>query len=264
MAVDYVIDYQCIPKQKLGVAGILERLKGRARAEAVIAAYREQGDTRPASQIGFEFTQSTPAGEQETKVLIAQDILDAAEELTPLEDHCYGCPANNTGQAFGCMAQVEYPLSKQGEDWLLKQLPPNREPLAWLLLRQAMTHVGKQEETLQALRATGRLFEAETASERLFGEFKVTSDNLFEMLFLSGHLRPSYAAMLLVFLNAIPRDLEADEIMHLSDSPEDALERYPFLLKTEPDDDRTVVQLKRFLRSLWLAWGLNVRMLLDV
>lgn len=265
MAIDYSIDYQCIPKQRLGVGGILERIKGRARAEAVIATYREQGDDRPATQIGFEFTQMTPEGQSETRVIIAQDMLDAAEALTPLEEYCFGCPANNTGQPFGCMAQIEYPLSAQGENWLLNQLPDNREPLAWLLLRQGVRHLGKQDETLQAMRAKGHpYFELETAPEKLFGEFVVTSNNLFEMMFLSGHLRPSYAAMLLIFLGAIRRDLEADTFMQLSEVPDDALLVYPFLLKDSSEDDRTVVQLKRFLRALWLAWGLNVRLLLDV
>lgn len=264
MAVDYIIDYQCIPKQKLGAGGILERIKGRARAEAVIATYREQGDTRPASEIGFEFTQSTPEGDQETKLLIAQDILDAAEDLTPLEDFCYGCAANNTGQPFGCMAQIEYPLSEQGENWLLSRLPDNQEPLTWLLLQKTMAHVGKHSATIQAMRASGRLFAATTPPIRRIEEFKASGDQLFEMLFLTGHIRPSYAAMLLVFLGAIHRDLDPDELMHLSDSPEDALTRHPFLLKREPDDDRTVTQIKRFLRALWLAWGLNVSLLLDV
>lgn len=264
MAVDYIIEYQCIPKQKLGAQNILERLKARARAEAVIALYREQGDNRPASQIGFEFTQSTPNGESETRVYVAQDVLDAADELTPLEDYCYGCPANNTGLAFGCMAQIEYPLSVQGEEWLLNQLPDNREPVTWLLLQQMLKRLGKNDETFQAMRPSGTLFEATTAPERLFGEFKVNGDQLFEMLFLQGHIRPSYAAMLLTFLGAIQRDLDPDELMHLSDSPDDALTRYPFLLKTAPKDDRTVIQIKRFLRAMWLTWGLNVRMLLDV
>jgi hypothetical protein len=263
MAVDYIIDYQCIPKQKLGAGGILERLKGRARAEAVIAVYREQGDTRPASEIGFEFTRSTPEGEQETKVFVAQDILDAAEDLTPLEDFCYGCPANNTGQAFGCMAQIEYPLSEQGERWLLSRLPDNREPLTWLLLQKTMARVGQHSEAVQTMRATGRLFEAATPPIRRIEEFQASGDQLFEMLFLTGHIRPSYAAMLLVFLGAIHRDLDADELMRLSDSPEDALTRYPFLLGRDPADDRTLTQIKRFLRALWLAWGLNTRMLLD-
>ena len=44
MALDYVIDYDCAPKRALGTAGILERLKARERATAIIRLYRRSGD----------------------------------------------------------------------------------------------------------------------------------------------------------------------------------------------------------------------------
>ena len=99
---------------------------------------------------------------------------------------------------------------------------------------------------------------------RQLGELVINSNQLFEMMFLLGHIRPSYAAMLLVFFNAIHRDLDADEIMALSVSPEDVLEKYPFLLRPESDDDTTVKQIKQFIQALYVAWVLNVRLLLDV
>ena len=52
MAIDYVVDYACVPKETLGTAGILDRLKARKRANTVIQLYREGGDQRPIDQPG--------------------------------------------------------------------------------------------------------------------------------------------------------------------------------------------------------------------
>ena len=99
---------------------------------------------------------------------------------------------------------------------------------------------------------------------RQLGEYIINTNQLFEMLFLLGHIKPSYGATLLMFFNVIRRDMNADEIMSLTPSPEDVTERYPMRLKPEPDDDASIRQFKQFLRALYLAWVLNVILLLDV
>ncbi len=265
MAIDYTIDYQCVPKQRLGTDGILERIKGRARAEAVIDLFRQHGDRRPAEDIGFEMTRSTPDGDQETRVVMVKDLLEAASELSPLAYHCQGCPANRAGSAWGCLGQIEYPISRAGELWLLNQLPKTEEPLPWLLLRESLRELNSDGGQVLALRGAERpYFEEAGTLLRKLGEFSITNNQIFEMLFLRGHLTPAYAAMLLLFFGAIDRDLEADDIMALSKSPEDAFERHPLVLRPAPDDDQTITQFKQFLMALYLAWGLNVRLLLDV
>lgn len=265
MAIDYVIDYRCYPKQELTAEGIQERLKGRARAEAVIDLFRRNDDPRPVSEIGFELARNTPDGPEETRVIMVQDLLDRAEGLAPYEHYCEGCPANNTALPFGCIGQIEYPISRKAEVWLLKQLPVTSEVLPWMLLREGLRSMQSDGSRVNDLRREDQpFFEEHSVLARSLGELSVNSNQLFEMLFLVGHLNPSYAAPLLVFFKAIPRTMDADEMMALSQSPEDAGERYPFLLAVEPDDDGSIRQIKRFLRALYLAWVLNVRLLLDV
>ena len=138
MAIDYIIDYDCIPKQTLGTDGILERLKSQERAGTIIQLYRQNGDQRPPKEMGFEMVRTAADGSEETQIIIVQHLLDFAEELNPLAHHCDGCPANRTGGPFGCMGKISYPLSPFGEAWLLNQLPEPTEPLVWLLLRQGI------------------------------------------------------------------------------------------------------------------------------
>ena len=54
MAIDTVIDYDCVPKQALGTPGILERLKARERATTIIRLYRRNGNQRSPRDMGFE------------------------------------------------------------------------------------------------------------------------------------------------------------------------------------------------------------------
>lgn len=265
MAIDYIIEYKCYPKQEMTPEGILERLKGRARAEAVIDLFRKNGDNRPANEIGFELARTSLEGEEETKVVMVQDLLDKAAELAPFEHYCEGCPANNTGSPFGCIGQVEYPISGKAEVWLLSQLPNVNEPLPWLLLRQGVEELKSDGSRVTPMRGTGQpYFQEKGVLARNMGEFMLNTNQVFEMVFMLGHIKPSYAGMLLVFFKVIRRDMEAEEMMALSKSPDDSFERYPLLFKPEPDDDESITQLKRFFRALYLAWGLNVRLLLDV
>ncbi len=265
MAIDYIIDYDCVPKQTLGTNGILERLKGRERAESIVQLYRQHGDDRSPKEMGFEMVRTAADGSEETQIIIVQHLLDSAEELTPLEHHCDGCPANRTGDPFGCMGKISYPLSPFGEAWLLNQLPEPTETLVWLLLRQGIIDLNYDGSTVKPLRAAGTThFSEQRTIQRVLGEITVDSNQVFEMTFLLGHIQPNHAGILLLFFGAIPRDLETDEIMRIGTMPPDQRADYDFLITVSASDDPTTAELKQFLYALYLAWQLNVRLLLDV
>ena len=266
MAIDYVIDLDCIPKQTLGTMGILERLKGRDRAEAIIQLYRQNGDMRPPSEMGFEMVRTAADGSEETQIVVVQHLLDSAEELQPLEHYCDGCPANRTGDPFGCMGQISYPISPYAEAWLLNQLPdPPTAPLVWLLLRQGIRDFNYDGRTVRALREAGAThFSEQRTIRRELGEIYVDSDQVFEMTFLLGNIQPNHAGILLLFFGAIDRELNADDIMQIGELPLEAREAVDFLITISADDDESTGEMKQFLYALYLAWQLNVQLLLDV
>lgn len=265
MAIDYVIDYDCVPKQALGTKQILERIKGLERAQTIIDIYRQNQDYRPPDQMGFDFTRTRSDGTQETQLIVVQDLLNAAEPLKLLEGHCEGCPANRTGQRFGCMNFIQYPISSAAEAWLLNQLPGINESLVWLLLKRGVDHFAYDGQQIAALRQEGdTYFEDRRPAERRLGEFSLDANQVFDMIFNVGDIIPNHAAMLLLFFNAIERaDLEADEIMQLAPATPEWIERLPFLHQVMPDDDQSTRELKGFLESLYIAWALNVKLLVD-
>ena len=269
MAIDIIIDYQCVPKETLGTEGILERLKGQERAEEVIRLFRRNDDDRPPSKMGFEFTRSTPDGQEETRLIVVQGLLDEAEELKPLESYCEGCPANVGERPFGCMSFIQYPVSGEAEAWLLDRLPVPDEPLVWLLLKQGVQEFqydGKSVTPMRAVRqddGSGVYFEAEQGALRRLGEIEVTADQVFEMIFGVGHINPNHAGILLLFFLAIDRDLDAKQIMRVSSLPANAKTDFPLTIKDERDDDRSIREFKAFLRALYRAWALGMRLLVD-
>lgn len=265
MAIDHVIHYDCTPKQIFGTAGILERLKSGERAQTIIQMFRENGDERPPSEMGFEFTRSTPEGQEETELIVVQDILDLAEQLTPYAKYCEGCPANMAKRPFGCAGFVQYPLSGKAEAWLLNQLPSINEPLVWLLLKQGVENFEYNGQQVAALRQQDNTyFEDDQAAYRFLGEFMLNANQTFEMIFMVGAINPNHAAIMLLFYNAIERsELQADQIMALAPADDDKIAANPFLHQVMQGDDRTIVELKQFLQALYVAWALNVSLIVD-
>jgi hypothetical protein len=264
MAIDYIIDLNCIPKEELTTEGIVERLKEEERAHTIIGLFRQNGDDRPPSEMGFEFTRSTPEGEEERRVIVVQALLDHAAALKPLAHHCTGCPANRAGRPFGCIGFIQYPVSTTAETWLLDRLPVPDEPLVWLLLKQGAEEFQYDGKSIEPLRNTQDVyFEDSRVQGRLLGEFSFNANQLFEMLFAVGNITPNHAALLLLFLNGIRRDLEADEIMKLTPAPPDVESRYPFIIQHQEGDDRAIGEIKEFMRALYIAWKLNVKLLVD-
>jgi hypothetical protein len=267
MAIDYVIDYACIPKETLTTEGIVERLKARERAHSVIRLFRENGDQRLPSEMGFEFTRTNAAGEEETRVVVVQEMLDRAAELDPLAHHCAGCPANAKGEPFGCVGSIAYPISALGERWLLDQLPGTDQPLVWLLLRQGVQELGYDGASVRPLRANPTYFEERRVAGRDMVEFVMTADQVFEMLFLLGDIQPAHAGVLLLLFGAIPREVEAAQIVRIMNRTltlDEITRDFPFQMTNQPDDDRTVAELKAFFHALYRAWALGVPLLLDV
>ncbi len=264
MAIDYVIDYDCVPKQTLTPAGILARLKGRDQAHSIIRLFRQNNDNRPIDDIGFEFTRNTPDGE-ESHIVMVKDLLDTAAELDPLAHHCEGCPANIWKRPFGCMDRVNYPISLDGEKWLLVQLPtPDQAPLPWMLLREDLRDLNLGSEQVKDIRTSDAFFESDQMPRRMLGEIAVSGNNIFYMFFLMGHIEPSRAAVLLMLFAAMKRNLDAPDMLKLTPAPDDAKEAFPFQHKITPADERTTREMKSFLFALYTAWTLNVRVLLDV
>lgn len=267
MGIDYMIDLACKPKEALTVEGLMVRLKGRERAARIIELYRDQGDQRPPADMGFEMVRRLPDGSEEAEVIVVQDLLDMAQELNPWEGYCEGCPANHLSTPFGCTGYINYPLTEKAEQWLLDQLPDNSHPLPFLLLQKAVREMGYQGTAAAPLRdQEGVFFSSLEPLERNIDGFRINSNQVFELLFLSGPIRPAHATMLLQFFGGLSPDLDADTIMQLAVPPsQEWIEtQTPFQHQIRGTDDASIVAIKQYLWALYTAYRLGVMVLLDV
>ena len=272
MAIDYMIELDCAPKRALGAAGIRERLKERQRALEVIEWFRAAGDERPPAEMGFEFSQSRPGDSGDKQLIVVQDLLDHAAALDEHAEHCRACPANRAGQAYGCAGFIQYPITALAETWLLERLPVPDEPLVWLLLRQGIQKLGYDGSSVKALRETAAesaadgstYFELPDAPQGRLGELRVSSDQLLEMVFGVGErIIPNHAGIILLFVHAIDRDLEAEAIQDISSSAASTRERYGFLMSAPADGDQRIEEFVAFFLALYTAWQLNAPLFVD-
>jgi hypothetical protein len=212
--------------------------------------------------MGFEMVRRMPDGTEETQVIVIQNLLDEAEPLDMWSHHCIGCPANRSGKPYGCYGSINYPISRAAELWLLKQIPSLDEPLPFLLLNQTMKEfslTGKQGIEMRS--KAGVFFETSERFGKPLEDTQITSDQVFEMLFLNGMIQPAHGALLLIFFGAIPRDGDAQALMSLTEV--NGNRAVPFLLKPDPTDDASIAALKDFFEALYIAWQLNVTLSLD-
>ena len=266
MAIDYIIELDCQPKRALTAAGILDRLKERERAETIIRWFRDAGDDRPPSEMGFEYTRSAPGDPESRQLIVVQDLLDHAADLDDQAHHCVGCPASRDGSPFGCMGFVPYPISARLETWLLERLPVPDEPLTWLLLKQGIQRLGYDGASVKALRDLDgegdarKLFELPVAPMRRLGELRVTGDQALEMIVGVGErIIPNHAGILLLFFGAIDRDLEADQIKDISSVGGQIRQRYTFQMESAPGTEA----MRDFFYAMYLAWQLDAPLYVD-
>lgn len=271
MGIDYVVDYDCEPKQALGLDRILELLKDRSRAIAALELLRKKGMADLAiEQVEFEFVARTPEGDMAPRRVRVKDVLDKASALEEFAPACDDCPANNTGRAYGCVGSIGYPLSQDGEVWLLGRVQPGpgADLLKALLKELALTGAD-----IAKMRAAGEtFFEARVAPHRADLGFQLATDQLLEVIFCKGHLVPAHAAIVLVALSALRLERPVPDQKKLppgsamlvgkDEKGIETAQLFDIPPPREGDDD-TVRELKAFFRALFLARGFGVKLLLD-
>ncbi len=269
MAIDYIIDSPCIPRDTFTLLEMLQLLKDKARAEQVINLYQQRNDPRPLEEIGFEVSRFDADGHEFSQTILATDAFERVKQLDDVMAAYDACAHFKIGDFLDNFGAINYPIGNRGEIWLLEQLPGAEDPLLFLMLMRTVQEFGYTgNETRRIRDMVGTYFENADTLARRYSEMDVTTDILFEMTFLLGPLQPAHAVMLLFFYNAIPRsDVTPQQMSALWQhdlSAAEFIEQFPFLHQFSDHDEESVRDMKRFLWALYRAYTLNVPLLLDV
>jgi hypothetical protein len=261
MAIDYLLGVRCEPQTRLGVERLVQMNRTRILARTALAQMREDGDQRAPKEIEIQLTMRTTGGDSARGVTL-QDLLDESDSLDVVADYCKQCPAE-LPRELACHRRIRYPIPERAEQWLMTRLPENLGCTAGALLVRGLGEFGWDGATTAKLRAAGdTYFESRVAHgvrwEGPNGTIEISSDQLFQMMFLVGHLAPTHALMLALFFGVIPHDTSLHDL-------KDGAGRARVLAGAQVavESDPEIEQLAAFLRTLAVAARLELPILID-
>jgi hypothetical protein len=261
MAIDYVLAMGCEPQKLLGVERLVALHRTRVIARSALAHMRQEGENRPASEIEVQMTVRKPDGDASRGVTL-QDLLDESAPLDEVAGACDTCPAG-LSREFSCHRRIRYPIPEHVEQWLMARLPSALGCTAGALLVRGLQEFGWDGSPTARLRASGTTFFESRAPygvrwEGPDGKIEITSDQIFQMMFMVGHLAPTHSLMLALFLGVIPHDTS---LFTLKNEHDRHVALASAQVPTEPDAD--IEQLAAFLRTLAVAARLDATIVID-
>ncbi len=186
-----------------------------------------------------------------------------AGELQPCgAEQCPTCALLDEQGA--CVGVIEAPIAPEAEEWLAGRLPASIDSLPGQLLRQNLKEGSITGSGAEQLRKRG-LMAAPKPFTKHYGPFfrgyTVSTDQMFEQMLCAGDIQPAHALAILVHVSGIAVDDEvpavaADgaKLSEIVQSPEDREARTLCTIHIDEGDERSTVQLKRFLRALYAAF----------
>lgn len=265
MAIDYLLAMGCEPQKLLGVERLVGLHRTRILARTALAHMRDDGDARSPDEIEVQLTTRKPEGASARGVTL-QTLLDEAAPLDEVAPACARCPAGFTRE-FACHRRIRYPIPEHVEAWLMSRLPSSLESTAGTLLARGLREFGWDGAPAAKLRAAGTTyFESrapygvrwQSPGETGTGTLEISSDQLFQMMFLVGPLAATHCLMLALFCGVLPHDIS---IYDLKDGDGRTRALAAADVPVQPDGD--LEQLAAFLRMLAIAARLEVSILID-
>ncbi len=257
MGIDHIVALECAAKKALGVEGIVDRIKARSRAEAMLKIARDSGDQRPVEQITFKVGVMGMKGMVEEREASVSGLLQHSAALEPHRAACAGCPANRgSKEGFGCYQSIHYPIRADAEEWLVSRLPPSLDCFAGYMFCKALVDFQWDGAQAAQMRESGRtFFESPDQYGREYeGDIVIGSNIVFHMMFHLGHLQSFHARLVCLFLGVLPYDIEPRRIQ----AP-DVFDGVPDIPKQEGQAE----ELAEFLRACRKSAELDVPLLVD-
>jgi hypothetical protein len=261
MAIDYVLAVGCEPQKLLGIERLVGLHRTRILARTALQKMRDDGEERDPKQIEIQLTMRKPEGDSARGVTL-QDLLDESAPLDQVASHCATCPAG-IPREFGCHRRIRYPIPEHAEAWLMRRLPQQLGCTAGALLVRGLGEFGWDGAPTAKLRASGTTYFESRApyGVRWQGEEgtrEVSSDQVFQMMFLVGDLAPTHCLMLALFCGVLPHDIALQDLKDRAGRMR-ALEAAT--VPAHPDAE--IEQHAAFLRTLALAARHEVPVVID-
>jgi hypothetical protein len=280
MAIDYIVNYQCKVKQALGDDGIIHLVKSKSRAEALMQRFIEQG-MKPEEAMNAQFGIQTVKtdGASGIEMVTVGSLFKQAELLDDHRETCADCPAS-AGNPFGCFQSINYPLSEAAEEWIAKLAAkaisagmPNNILIQFILDQQVTG------ETFAKMRSTEQnrpYLEAEYPIELEVDRdgdvpLIVDTNQILEMFFGVGEMGDVHQQFLLFFSGGLTIQDQAPDFSKIGIEYQVAALKmlngppryWVYRMPDHLSDDRTIRQIKAYLRAVFVAQGNQATLSID-
>jgi hypothetical protein len=247
MAIDYALQFPCEVRKSIPEAKLITLIKYWGTAEFAIGKFKEIYPHYDMATIINKCTiEMDVAGSDGTarqaSVTIAQ-ILSLIAPLEGVKGHCKGCRANVSGQSFGCIGKVNYPITIEAETWLLSRLPNNEKSPSLSLLFKFFSDLEIDGAPVDLHRTRVQMFERKTPVVRNWGGWfnkkQISSSQIIHMLAFGGNIGAQQALLYTKLLGLT-------------------------LIQSEQrSSSNAVEQFKIFMWAIIMAGKLNVSLLVD-
>ncbi|HHG85449.1 MAG TPA: hypothetical protein ENJ82_11945 [Bacteroidetes bacterium] len=270
MAIDYIINRACSVKETLGADGIVHLIKSRTRGRTLLRMLMDDGRSQEdALSTTVEMQTSEADGEVSKRQMAVGQMLKEGALLDDYADQCKDCPVNLL-ESYGCYQSVNYPLSGKAERWLARLAEsavaaglPDSILISFILDKEISgEHFGKLRQKLgeKYLELTTPL--EIVVKKKLLKKITINTDQILDMFFAVGEMQPAHQQFLHFFsgglrmqeslpnMEQLGKDFQAG--LTVGEDGEDIY--WVYELKNDKHDDRSIRQVKAFLRALFAAW----------
>ncbi|WP_417067098.1 hypothetical protein [Niveibacterium terrae] len=201
MALDYALKFPCEVRKHVPEAKLSVLVGYMSLAEFAVAEIRKSNPSLPIETIlgshEVRVNQVRPDGTTEQAPMAIGQLVAQAQAIGKYKEHCRECRANIADRPFGCFAKINYPISKEAEEWLLARLPNDAKDPALLLLLRFLSDLEIDGRPVEAVR--GRLCELKDPVVRRWGsapdQRQITSSQIVHMLAFGGDIGPQQAGL---------------------------------------------------------------------
>lgn len=248
MTIEFALQKPCAARRHTPEVKLRAMVRQAGIAETAIARFREKfphaDNETLITKCTVEIAVKRPDGTLIQTQMTVGKLQEMTEPLGGLGGECKGCPANVSGRSFGCIGQVDDPISKEAEDWLLARLPDDAKDANLAQLMQHLADLGIDGAPVEEQRARSRMFERRQAAVRKWGGWfgaktQLTSSQLLQMLAFGEVIGPEQAQLYTRLLGLARLGAEPDAV------------------------SSGVEQLKTFLRAVNLAGRVDARLAVD-
>lgn len=207
MAIVYYVDYPCPVKESVKPGRMLRLLYARERAnEAMNNARRTNPDVKP-EDVLVSLSLKEEEG-RELRRLPASDVMKQFSILENLGGHCRDCRARVERHDFGCRGRLEFPITLKAEAFLMGLVHARDSDPTPTLLCNYLESNGIVGTKPAEMRKLGVFFESDKPLVRRFADGrKLSANQLFELLFLTGRISTRHARFLLGLLGLYAANL---------------------------------------------------------